>query len=523
MRRRRKPAFEPSLDDVEAALATMDADTLREVVCETLLELDERAHARVVSSVIRRAARGGSGWAPAAVSNEDVVEVLAFADAAKRVGYANPSDIDERLRRGTGAFLRKNYCAAYQIFGALLVPMADLEIDLGQHELVDEMLCVDPSECATQYVVSAYMAADPRQRAEAVRTAIREVHEFGGFSSPIQQMERAAVEPLHELDDFLPRWQAIVAEEAAGDRACPWGAKSWLREVVGRIDGVDGLARIARSTRHADLRAWCERLVESGDWKAALHAYEQAAQLVADTAYARGEFLDGAALAAQELGKKNLSPWLGRAWRGAPSMLRLRRWLGAARSTATVRKRAAEALQVCPKQDHRQRAFLHLLLREFEPAAKYLAAAPGLGWSNHEHPGHLIFPLFQALLGGGTEMPELGTDLDEFGRWTASPDEPRLVATKIAEILRQAGIDRIADAKGRSAVLRAMRTAAEKRLRGVTDHKRRRHYGHAASLVVACLSCDLSSSTRRWVNALRTDYRRYYALVAEFDDLLGPS
>jgi hypothetical protein len=36
-----------------------------------------------------------------------------------------------------------------------------------------------------------------------------------------------------------------------------------------------------------------------------------------------------------------------------------------------------------------------------EAAAKLLAEAPGLGCSSADHPGHLLFPLFCTLLGGG--------------------------------------------------------------------------------------------------------------------------
>jgi hypothetical protein len=38
------------------------------------------------------------------VSDEQVAEVLAFVKAAKRVGRAKPSEVDEYLRRGSGAF-----------------------------------------------------------------------------------------------------------------------------------------------------------------------------------------------------------------------------------------------------------------------------------------------------------------------------------------------------------------------------------------------------------------------------------
>ena len=96
MRRRRKSAATTPRTDVDAALAAMGADELREVVREMLLELDDRAHGRVTTVLISRAVRGGSGWTPAAPSAAGVAEVVALADAAARVGYADPADVDER-------------------------------------------------------------------------------------------------------------------------------------------------------------------------------------------------------------------------------------------------------------------------------------------------------------------------------------------------------------------------------------------------------------------------------------------
>jgi hypothetical protein len=519
-------------NDVDAALAALSADALREVVREMLLELDDKAHSSVINSLIQRAARGGSGWAPAALSDHEVTEALAFAKAAERIGQADPSQVDEHLRRASGAFLRKDYSAAHRIFGALLRPIGDGEIDLGQHEMIDEVLGADTTACAAQYVVSTYMLSRPAERAAAVRAAIAEVQGLGHFWAPIKELERVAVEPLPGLKDFLPAWRALIAQKPAGDRNRDWDADEdrWLREVVQRMDGSAGLARIARTRKRADdLRAWCRSLVDAGDWKAALPAFEEAAGIVADKDYARGELLDGAALAAQNLGRKDLSPWLERAWRAGPSMLRLRRWLGAAGSKATLRKRASEALLACPKQAARQRAFLHMLQGEIEPAAKLLAAAPGLGWSDGEHPGHLMFPLFTRLLGGKkkatsrrTELMGLsGMDLGELEAMTTDEDEPRLVAPEVDQILDQAGIDALPNPAARSAVIAAMRTAAESRLAGVTEQKRRRHYGHAAELVGACVSCDPSTETARWVAALRAEHKRFPALRAELERALG--
>lgn len=511
----------------------MGADELRELVREMMLDLDEQAHGRVVNSLVNRAARSGSGWAPAALSVEDVSEIVAFAEAAQRVGQAEPSDVDEYLRRGSGAFLRKDYAAAFRIFGALLRPIGEGEIYLGQDEMVTEVLGVHPGECATQYVVSAYMITAPEKRAEAVRSAISEVHSVGYFMDPLKEMERVAVEPLPELDDFLPQWRALLQKGASRKRDSDWDTDEdwWLREVVRRLEGAEGLAKVARETRRADdLRAWCRCLVEARDWKAALAAFDESAELVSDKEHARGELLDGAALAAQELGRTDLPARLERAWRSAPTMLRLRRWLGAAGSKAVVRKRAAGALEACPKQARRQRAFLHLILGDFEPAAKLLAAAPGLGWSDGEHPGHLIFPLFQRLLGSShtplssnaEQLPGRGMDIEELDLMTTARDEPRLATPEVDRIIEQAGIGAVADAKARGAVVDGMRKAAEHRVEGVTGKQRHRYYGHAASLVAICVAIDPSPATARWLARLRDEYRRYPALRAELEHHLGP-
>jgi hypothetical protein len=528
MRKWRTTAREPAGNEIDNALAAMSADELRGVVREMLLELDGRAHGRVVNSLINRAVRGGSGWVPAALSGGDVSEVLAFAEAAKRVGQADPSEVDEYLRRGSGAFLRKDYAAAFRIFGALLRPIGEGKIDLGQHETVDEVLGVDAAECATQYVVAVYMTAAREKRAEVVRSAIDEVRGVGYFMEPLRDMERVVVEPLTDIEDFLPRWRALIEKESGGERASEWDSETdrWLREVVRRTEGADGLAKVARSSRRADdLRAWCQSLVDAGDWKSALPAFEEAAEIVADKAYARGEFLDGTALAAQELGHKDLPARLERAWRAAPSMLRLRQWLGATESKQTIKKRAAEALAACPKQAHRQRTFLYVLLGDLEPAAKLLASTPGLGWSDSEHPGHLLFPLFEALLGGKgaslststTHLPGRGMGVEELELMTRDQDEPHLAAPEIDQILKQAGADVMPDGKARQVVLESMRKAAERRVEGVTANQRRRHYGHAASLVAICAAIDPSPATAQWVTRLRDEHRRYPALRAELD------
>jgi hypothetical protein len=301
---------------------------------------------------------------------------------------------------------------------------------------------------------------------------------------------------------------------------------------VQRLEGPVGLEKVARSTRRPDdLRAWCKSLVDAGDWKTALPAFEEAAELVTDKDYTRGEFLDGAALAAQTLELEDVAAYLERAWRASPSLPRLRRWLGSSNSEATLGKRVAEALEACPKKASGQRALLHVLSHDFAPAAKVLASAPGLGWSDDEHPGHLVFMLFARLLGGvrtkaavrSEPMSQGAMDLEEIETMSHDPEAPRLVTPEVDALLGLAAVDRISDAASRTLVVASMKMAAEIRVAGVTDQKRRRHYRHAAELVATCVACDESSATARWVAALQAEYRRFPALRAELDRAMRAS
>jgi len=146
--------------------------------------------------LIERAARSGAGWAPPGPPAETVSSIVSFAKAAERTGYADPRQVDEYLREGISAFLRRDYVAAFDVFRCLLVPIGDGEIDLGQDELVEEVLSVDPAACAAMHVVAAYMSAEPIHRADTVSSAIDDVRGFGHFWAPLREMEGVALEPV---------------------------------------------------------------------------------------------------------------------------------------------------------------------------------------------------------------------------------------------------------------------------------------------------------------------------------------
>jgi len=355
--------------------------------------------------------------------------VLAFAKAAERVGQAAPAKVDEYLRRGSAAFLRKDYAAALRILGALLPPIGEGDIDLGQHENGGRGAGRRRRGVRRAVRRVRVHARSARGARKSVRTTIGEVHGVGHFWQPLRELERVIVEPLPHLDRFLPEWRALIASNPAG---------------------------------------------RTSDW---------------DTEQDR--------------------------------------WLP---GKAALENRAVAALAACPERAARQRALLHLLGHDFAAAAKLLASAPGLGWSDGEHPGHLLFPVFARLLGAPkrTTRQDIdptvhrGMDLEELEA-IADPVKPRLITPEVEGLLEVVGVDRISGAASRATVFAVMKNAAERRTAGVTERKRRQHYGHAAELVATCVACDKTGETARWAAAPQATYRRFPALRDELARALRAS
>ncbi|MCG5052216.1 MAG: hypothetical protein KA712_04585 [Myxococcales bacterium] len=103
---------------------------------------------------------------------------------------------------------------------------------------------------------------------------------------------------------------------------------------------------------------------------------------------------------------------------------------------------------------------------------------------------------------------------------TADPEEPRLTTPEVDTLVVLAGVAGISEATSRRAVFAAMKRAAERRVAGVTEQKRRRHYGHAAELVATCVACDKTDETKRWAAALQAEYKRFPALRDAFERAL---
>ena len=218
----------------------------------------------------------------------------------------------------------------------------------------------------------------------------------------------------------------------------------------------------------------------------------------------------------------------------------LLRWLLAGKpSAATLKKRAATALEVSPTKSPRLLGLLHILLGHVPAAATSLQKAPGLGWSSSDHPGHLLFPVFAWF--GGTPAGsvrervaqvlnsrgwELG-DFDDAGADNAGAAKaatPRLPRPSVMDALERAEVAKKLTAADRTSALAAMKTAATKRADGVLENKRRRHYAHAAVLVACCVELEDATGSgaqgSAWAESIRARTRRFPAFQEELRSAL---
>jgi hypothetical protein len=530
VRRRPGPPRIRSTDvDLGTALEAMTAPELRSFVRAVLDELEDEPRGRLIDSLMTRAARGDVGWKPNRPAPRIVNDARSFADAAQQVGHADPDDVSEYLRLASRAFLAGDHASARAVFEALLIPISTVDIDLGQHELVDDVLSVDVHTSVAQYVTSVYTTTTLPDRAGAVFKAIETVKPIGTVLNPIGEMEGVSAGALPDLGAFLPRWVKHLARRRPSKDEWESDHERWLREAIFRLDGVSGLERLARKTKRPQTcLAWCEALVDRGDWSGALRAYDACAVLVAKSHW-RGEMLDGGALAARQLKRSDVARRLAAAWHAAPTLPRLLRWLVTEdRSPTNLRAKARKTVSRCPKTAGRQLGVLRLLACDISAAADLLSQAPGLGWSSDEHPGHVLFPSFAILLArrNSARVSEaLLADLDSTGRDPLEllpPDDVERRATlttpSIAALIKHASSTIIVADEDLRSMVDAMRVAAERRVEGVLGNSRRRHYAHAAMLVASCVALapaaggeDLSA----WMMGLRQTYSRRHAFREE--------
>src|SRR5262245_59754463 len=216
--------------DLGRALEAMTAPELRAFVRAVLDELKDEQRGRLIDSLMTRAARGDAGWKPNRPSSRIVNDAGSFADAAQQVGHADPDDVSEYLRLASKAFLAGDHASARALLEALLILIATVDIDLGQHELVDAVLSVDVHTCLPQYATSVYTTTPLPDRAGAVFKAIENVTPIGTVLNPIGEMEGVSAVALPDLGAFLPRWVKHLARLRPPKDAWESDYERWLRE-----------------------------------------------------------------------------------------------------------------------------------------------------------------------------------------------------------------------------------------------------------------------------------------------------
>jgi len=495
----------------------MSAPALRAAVRAVLDQLDDDVKDSVIDTLMTRGTKARSGWRPARPSARVVEEARSFADAARHMRRRLSSP---EITRAPGPSSKRS-CRESRALTSISASTSS------------SRRCSESTRgCVAQYAASVFITTPLGERADAIIRALEQVEGVGTLSSPITDMEDVCAGALPDLGAFLPLW--VKRLERCRPSKDEWETEHerWLREVVYRADGVEGLERIARKTRRPQsCLAWCDALVDRGDWTAVMSASDVAARLVCQSHW-RGEILDRRALAAQELGRPDLSRRLEAAWRAAPTLPRLLRWLAAdGHERAAIRAKATKALPRCPKTAARQIGLLRALAGDVSGAAAVLARSLGLGWSNPDHPGHTLFPLLATLLSNGTIGDALVSELETTSRdplesfaMTDEEHKPTLTTPAIVPLIQNACSSVALNDPDRDAVLDAMRVAAEKRVEGILGNSRRRHYGHAALLVAACVayaSQKRATEILRWAVTLRQQHWRRHAFREELARACG--
>ena len=255
--------------------------------------------------------------------------------------------------------------------------------DLGQHEMVDDVLQVDVQAAVAEYVTSLYMTTPLSDRADAVYEATGEAEGLASLWSPIAEMENVSGGALPDLRGFLPRW--VERLERFGRRK-PIGKARMSGRCARRSFGWKALvaSSVSHAKRSALKRAW--RGVKP------LSSERTGRPPFARTTRPRGWF-------ASRRGEANCS--MARRWHPnisafgrcrPPGESLARRALGGAAASVAHRSwpasltpvlKAKRALKRFPRTDGRQLGLLRALAGDLHEAAAILARAPGLGWSSY--------------------------------------------------------------------------------------------------------------------------------------------
>ncbi len=188
-----------------------------------------------------------------------------------------PSHTSEGFWVAGRAFVSGDSVSARRAYEIVLRPLWNGDIWLpAVDEFPDEVLTTSTYDACARLLVATYETAAADERVEAMIEAVELVDEAQQLCLPIRMMEHAAVRPLQGLDSFLPLWLERLRAMPSGLRDSK--TNDLIREATLRVDGVDGLAQIARASKTQEAYdSWCRALREGQQWPELLAAVLDAA------------------------------------------------------------------------------------------------------------------------------------------------------------------------------------------------------------------------------------------------------
>ncbi len=509
-------------DAFEAALAAIPEAELRDFA---------RAWGKATGSdfrdaLVEHAARALPAWKVPSADPSLVSDAETLVASARRRS-PEPRAIDDILQRAGRAFVAGESIPARRAYEIVLRPLWSGDIWLsGVDEFPDEVLTTSTYDACARLLVATYESATADERVEAMIEAVELVDQAQQLRMPIRMMEHAAVRPLRGFDAFLRLWLERLRATPSGLR--DWKTNDLIREATLRVDGVDGLARIARASKTPNAyRSWCSALREGQMWPELLEAVLEAASMPA-AAWETASWQDEAAALRAKLGQSDLvRPHLEAAFAAAPTLDRVLQLIDDGTPAGdVVRRRAQVLLRAGQPRSAAIVSVLKLLAGEYVEAAALLAAAPGTGWSGGDHPGPVAFPSLVLVFGGEPPVHSVRAQVcaSIMTAAVSPPDSIRdaIGVSPLSTLLERCGA--VGSASARE-ILEALRTAAWNRIDGVTSTTHRSRYSHGARLAVCVAELQRGLGDRAgaeaWLEMVRRETRRWPRFQAELADAMS--
>lgn len=509
-------------DAFEAALAAIPEAELRDFV----RAWGKATPGEFSDALVEHAARALPSWHVPS-SDRSLVSDAELLVATARHRSPDPRAIDNILQRAGRAFVSRDSMSARRAYEIVLRPLWNGDIWLpGIDEFPDEVLTTSTYDACARLLVATYETAAADERVEAMIEAVELVDEAQQLCLPIRMMEHAAVRPLQGLDSFLPLWLERLRAMPSGLRDSK--TNDLIREATLRVDGVDGLAQIARASKTQEAYdSWCRALREGQQWPELLAAVLEAASLPA-SAWKTASWQDEAAALRAKLGQSDrVRPHLEAAFAAAPTLDRVLRLIDDGTPAGdVVRRRAQVLLRAGQPRSAAIVSVLKLLAGEYVATAALLAAAPGTGWSGGDHPGPVAFPSLVLAVGGtapaGSVRAEVCAPIATAGDSPFESIHETIRAPALASLLERCGALRSSPA---GEILEALRTAAWNRIDGVTSTTHRSRYSHGARLAVCVAELQRGLGDRAgaeaWLEMVRRETKRWPRFQAELAEAMG--